>query len=84
MEAGSQLIAFFKGDEDADAVLAMVQEQVHVALGSDSAASVEVARGSVIVYITFHVAGLDIGKLVTDLKRTGLKYILPSTADRTS
>ena len=71
VEAGSQLIALFKGKKDTVAVLAMVQALVCAALGSDSAASLEVARGSVAVYIVFKVAGIDVKKLVDDLLQQG-------------
>lgn len=74
MEAGSQLIALFEGGKDAATVLAMVQALVSASLGSKSAATVEAARGSVIVYITFIAAGpQQAGNLVDDLRQKGAK-----------
>ena len=71
VEAGSQLIAFFEGKQDAVTVLAMVHALVCAALGGDTATSLEVARGSVVVYIVFKIAGIDVRKLVDDLLQQG-------------
>ena len=78
VEAGSQLVAFFKGDGDVVIALAMVRALVHAVLGSESAALVEAARGSVVVYITLRVAGAKIDKLVDDLLQNGAEVSFTS------
>ena len=67
---GSQLIAVFPNRDDVQVTLDMVRQLVEASLGH-GAASLEVAMGSVTVFITFLIAGAMINRLVNDLLQSG-------------
>ena len=76
VKTGSQLIAVFNGGEDAVSTLASVRELVEGTLGSSSA-QLEVAKGSIVIYITFMEDDVNISGVVVGLLRKGaqLSYI---------
>ncbi|KAK9827281.1 hypothetical protein WJX81_007914 [Elliptochloris bilobata] len=77
VEAGSQLIAHFDGDEEPLAKLATTRDLVVDVLGSEHAVRLEVARGSAVVYITFLKKDVAVGDIVVGLMLKGaqLTYI---------
>ena len=76
MKSGSQLIAVFGGGKDAVSTLASVREIVCGTLGSGST-QVEIAKGSIVIYITFMEDDVNISGVVVGLLRKGaqLSYI---------
>lgn len=71
IKVGSQLIARFSCDKDPLIMLASVREIVVSALGSEFAVRLEVARGSIAVYITFLENNLSLCSIVEALSRQG-------------
>ena len=70
MKVGSKLIAVFQTNDDMQAVLEKVRQLVVGALRRGSAV-LKVARGSVVVHITFKVASAKIDKLISNLLLNG-------------
>ena len=73
VRAGSQLFARFPCGMDALGVLGAVRKLAAEALGSESAVRVEVATGSVHIYITFLDEDLNISKFTLELRRKGAR-----------
>ena len=78
---GSQLIANFQNDDDAQATLDMVRQLVVATLGHVSAVRLEVATACIVVYITFLEKDLSIDKLVRELRLKGARLTFTEDPD---